>query len=386
MRQAMTFMVALVLLASVVSGSDPETTYQGLKERMDRIEANPDGLDEATRLQEFIDLSFEYVTFEHPEFGTYLGLPTGNDRWTDNSLEAIRRRQQDSVRALEVFRTIDREKLDAADRLDYDLLLQDLQEDVEGQRFKGEYMAVTQMHGVQQNVAQLLALMPARNKQQYEDILARLKGVPTVIDQTLVLLEKGLEQGVTPPRVTLRNVPQQVENQLVDDPITSPLLRAFKQFPDSISTEDQETMRSEAIGIFEGEIKPAFQELHDYLAETYVPAARESIAMSALPDGGAWYAYNVRQMTTTDLTPKEIHEIGLSEVARIRGEMDEVIAESGFAGSFQEFLEFLRTDPQFFYTDGEDLLTGYRDIAKRADAELPKLFGKLPRLQDNLLE
>ena len=380
MRKGMTFTLALVLLASVASATDTETTQQAFKERMDQIEANPKGLSDAELLEEFSDLTFEYVMFEHPEFGTYLGLPTGNDRWTDNSVAAHARRELDSVRAVEVLQGIDRDRLEGADRLNYDLLLQDMEEDLEGQRFKGEYMPITQMNGVQQNVAQLLAMMPARNKTQYNDILSRLSGVPTVIDQTMAWLEKGLEAGVTPPKITLRDVPQQVKNQIVEDPMSSPLLRAFTQFPESVAAAEQEALRAEAVKIYEEQIKPAFEKLHDYLIETYLPGARETIAMSAQPDGEAWYAYNVKQMTTTDLTPQEIHDIGQSEVKRIRAAMDQVIADSGFDGGFQEFLEFLRTDPQFFYTEAEALLTGYRDISKRADAELPKLFGTLPRL------
>src|SRR5215213_2799291 len=213
----------------------------------------------------------------------------------------------------------------------------------------------------------------------YENIVARLKGVPRVIDQTMALLDKGLKSGVTPPRITLRDLPAQVQNLLVDDPMKSPMLLAFQRFPDTVPSPEQERLKREAAQAFTGQVVPALQKLHDYLDKTYVPGARESIAMSALPDGQSWYAYNVKSTTTTDLTPKQIHEIGLSEVKRIRGEMDKVVASTGFKGSFAEFLVFLRTDPKFFYDKPEDLLAGYRDIAKRVDPELVKLFGKLPR-------
>ena len=386
MRQSTIVLSLSLLLANLAGATDFETMRQSFEDRMDEIEANPKGASASEKLQLFSDLTFEYVMFEHPEFGTYLGLPTGNDRWTDNSMAAHERREADSTRALEVLKSIDRNELEGVDRLNYDLLFQDMEEDMEGQKFKGEYMAITQMNGVQQNAAQLLAMMPARNKKQYEDILARLEGLPTVIDNTMAWLEKGRESRITPPKVTLRDVPQQVQNQLVDDPMTSPMLRAFTQFPDSVSAEDQEALQARAVEVFTDKVRPAFQKLHDYLTETYLPAARETIAMSDLPDGETWYAYNVKQMTTTDLSPQEIHEIGLAEVKRIRGEMDKVIAESGFEGDFHEFLEFLRTDPQFFYTEGEELLAGYRDIAKRADAELPKLFGTLPRLPYGVVE
>jgi uncharacterized protein (DUF885 family) len=127
-------------------------------------------------------------------------------------------------------------------------------------------------------------------------------------------------------------------------------------------------------------VKPAYQKLYDYLVRTYVPRSRESIGMSELPNGQAWYAYNVRVQTTTNRTPREIHEIGLREVKRIRGEMDSLIAATGFKGSFADFVKFLRTDPQFYFTDSASLVRAYRDIAKRIDPELVKMFGRLPRL------
>ena len=127
-------------------------------------------------------------------------------------------------------------------------------------------------------------------------------------------------------------------------------------------------------------VAPAFQRLHDYIASTYLPACRENIAATSLPNGTAAYAYHVRWQTTTNLTPRQIHEIGLGEVKRIRAEMDKVIASSGFHGSFHEFTEFLRTDPRFYYEQPDDLVNGYRIIAKRIDPGLAHLFGKLPRL------
>ena len=167
---------------------------------------------------------------------------------------------------------------------------------------------------------------------------------------------------------------------IVDEPLKSPMLKAFDKFPDSVSEEDRERLVSEATRIYTEEIKPVLAELHAFLVDEYVPGCRDSIAASVLPDGEAWYAYNVKQRTTTDLTPQEIHQIGVSEVARIRGLMDGIIDEVGFEGSFSEFTEFLRTDPQFFFTEAEDLLAAYRDIAKRADIKLVEQFGHLPRL------
>ena len=222
--------------------------------------------------------------------------------------------------------------------------------------------------------------MPGSNVKDYENVIARLRGFPTVVDQTIALLDRGLKEGITPPRVTLRDVPGQVESLLVADPLKSPMLKTFQKFPDTIPAADRERLKREASQAFSERVEPALRKLHGYLVNTYLPAARESIAMGDLPNGKAWYAYEARVYTTTDLTPEQIHQIGLAEVKRIRGEMDGLIAATGFKGSFADFCRFLRTDPRFFYDKPEDLLTGYRDIAKRIDPELIRLFGKLPRL------
>jgi uncharacterized protein (DUF885 family) len=185
--------------------------------------------------------------------------------------------------------------------------------------------------------------------------------------------------GITPPKITLRDVPLQIRNQLVDDPAKSPLLGAFARMPDAVDALQQENLRTRAHAAYSEGIAPAYERLLAFMEDEYIPAAREGIALSELPDGEAWYAFNVKQRTTLDLTPREIHEIGLSEVARIRSEMDKVIKSTGFEGSFNDFLHFLRTDPQFYHTTKEGLLQEYRDIAKRADPELMKVFGHLPR-------
>ncbi len=167
--------------------------------------------------------------------------------------------------------------------------------------------------------------------------------------------------------------------QIPDDPMKSPLLRSFTQMPNTIPNEEQARLTAEAKQAYAEQVKPAFQRLHDFLEQTYLPKARKSIAATDLPDGQAWYAYRVRQMTTTNLTPKEIHEIGLGEVKRIRVEMEMVKNETGFKGTMQEFFMYLRTDPKFYFTDKNELLKSYRDIAKRIDPELIKLFKTLPR-------
>ncbi|HEY9420629.1 MAG TPA: DUF885 domain-containing protein [Thermoanaerobaculia bacterium] len=335
---------------------------------------------ESERVQKLYDMLWDFNIQASPEFATYLGIPGLNHKWSDSSFESIEFGRQVSRKILGAMESIDRAKLKPAEQVNYDLALRRVRQGLEGEKFHGEYLAINQLGGVQQNVPQLLSIMPANNVKDYENIIARMRGLPTVIDQTVALLQKGLEEGVTPPRVTLRDIPGQVQSLLVDDPMKSPMLRAFEKFPETVAAAERERLTREAVQAFNQQVAPAFRKLHDFLASTYVPAARDSIAMSDLPNGKAWYAFNAKSSTTTDLTPEQIHQIGLAEVARIRKQMDELIASTGFKGSFEDFLKFLRTDPRFYYDKPEDLLAGYRDISKRIDPGLVKLFGTLPRL------
>jgi uncharacterized protein (DUF885 family) len=375
------FLLSIVCFLAATAAS--AAIAPDLVEYAHRIEQFPDTQgqeSESVRLQKLFDLTWELTMHAAPEYATALGYPGLNDRWSDRSFEAIEFGRALIAKNLKALDSIDRSKLTPAEQVNYDLAHRRLEQGIEGRRFHREYMQVNQVGGPQQEIPQLLSFMPTHTVKDYENIITRLRGIPKVIDQTIALLNKGLEEGITPPRITLRDVPAQVGILLVDDPMKSPMLTAFQKFPDSISAGEQARLKNDGITAFDDAVKPAFRKLQSYLANTYLPASRESIAMSDLPDGKAWYAFNVRATTTTNLTPEEIHQIGLSEVKRIRREMDELIASTGFKGSFEEFTQFLRTDPRFFYDKPEDLLTGYRDIAKRIDPGLVKLFGKLPRL------
>jgi uncharacterized protein (DUF885 family) len=336
--------------------------------------------EDAERLHALFKLDWEHTMRESPEFASMVGYPGQNDRWSDISLEAIERRKKELQAPMLVIESIDRSKLSALDQLNYDLFRKNQANAVEGARFKQEYMQITQMSGVQQEVARVMELSPHTTTKDYQDMIARLNTVPILIDQTITLLNKGIEAGITPARITLRDVPQQISNQMAEDPGKNAILKPFAGFPADISKAEQEQFRKEAQSALKEKVLPAFRKLHDFFVKTYLPHSRESIGMSELPDGNDWYVYNVRTTTTTMLTPQQIHELGLSEVKRIRAEMDTLIPQTGFKGKFEDFSKFLRTDKRFYYTDAENLVEAYRNIAKRADPELAHLFGKLPRL------
>ena len=344
------------------------------------------GQTDEERLKRYYELSYNRVMLEFPEFATYLGDPRGQDRLGDQSESSIERRLQAERDSLAFLESIDRAALPEGERVNYDLLLERTRRDVRGQRFPTQYLQMNQMDGPQQDAAALLAMMPNAKAEQLENQIARMEAMPSYIDQSIALMRKGLEAGVTPPKKTLRDVPQQIRSQLVDDASQSPLLKGFVDIPDTVDPLQAETLRARAEEVYRKQVVPAYERLLEFTENEYLPGARESIAAKDLPDGDAWYRHNVAVRTTTDLTPQQIHEIGLAEVARIRAEMDEVIESTGFEGSFEEFLHFLRTDPQFYHTNAEDLLREYRDICKRADPELTKLFGALPRTPYGVIE
>ena len=329
---------------------------------------------------------------DYPEMATAVGFPGQNRRWTDESpagFDARVRHLRESLAALQHFQ---RESLPPSEQLNFDLYHELLETAVAGLPFGDDpmpfrgvipanrWMPVNQMAGIQQGAAETLATMHREKPSDYEDILARLEALSAAVDQTIGNLQEGLKRGYTPPKITMRDVPKQITDLIPADPLKSPLLEPFTEFPPSFPAAERGRVIDRAKQIYAVGIVPAFQKLNSYLTATYIPSCRENIAASALPDGPAAYAFHVRWQTTTPLTPEQIHEIGLAEVKRIRAEMDKVIQSAGFQGNFHAFTEFLRTDPRFYYTQPDDLVDGYRIIAKKIDPELAHEFGKLPRL------
>ncbi|MSU32715.1 MAG: DUF885 domain-containing protein [Pedosphaera sp.] len=336
--------------------------------------------DETSRFRRFLDLHWSYLMEESPEAATYTGFKGLNGRWSDLSSEAIARRKGELKRPRTFVQTLASGRLSEEDRLWLELFDWGLRRDEEGQRFPAELMPLTQMNGVQQDIAQSLSIMPGGTVTDFDDMVLRLKTAEGLVRETLGLLREGLKRGITMPRITLRDVPQQVLNQMPEDPSKSPLYRRFIDIPETIPEGERARLRASALADITYKVYPAYRELHRFLVTEYVPGARESIACSDLPEGVAWYAHAVRRSTTTEMTPQEIHAIGQGEVKRIRAEMDAILLKTGFKGTLPEFLIFLRSDKRFFFDTAVGLLAGYRDISKRIDGELPRLFGRLPRL------
>jgi uncharacterized protein (DUF885 family) len=349
--------------------------------------------DEATRkFRVYLEEDWKRWMVEYPELATAAGFPGQNRRWSDDSPAGIEDRKKHLHESATTLKEFSRDSLTRAEQLNFDLYSDLLSTAEEGLQYGDDplpfrnvvphnnWMPISQMGGVQQGAAETISTTPNRSVADYEDILARLEALPTYVEQQQALLQEGLMRGYTPPKLMLRDVPKQIADLIPADALASPLLEPFKNFPVEIPEHDRARLTSRAKEIYGTRLVPAFQKLHDYIVSSYLPACRESIAATALPKGAEAYAFHVRWQTTTNLTPQQIHEIGLSEVKRIRAEMDKVIASTNFKGSFHEFTEFLRNDPRFYFDKPDDLVNGYRIIAKKIDPELAHLFGKLPRL------
>jgi uncharacterized protein (DUF885 family) len=354
--------------------------------------------DSASRaLRDFFAEDWQRWLTDYPELATSFGFPGRNDRWTDDSEEGIVARKQHLASSTASLTAFDPKRLSPRDRTNYDLYRELLAEAREGLAFGLDPLPfhlgmphsllapLNQMEGIHLTASEIFEIQPRERLDDYEDLLARLHRLPVAVEQNRALLERGRQQGVTPHGVAVRGAPDQVRGLIPDDPLASPLLRAFTEFPHRIEDQDRNRLLAEARATYTDRVVPAFEDLHRYLVSTYLPACRNTAGVSALPDGEALYRYLVRWQTTTPRTPKEIHEIGLAEVRRLRTAIDTLIAGTGYSGSYAEFLRFLRTDARFFYPDADALVDGYRVIAKRADPGLARLFGTLPRLPYGVL-
>src|SRR6266568_2092065 len=238
-------------------------TSQGTQFEQDCAQLRAKKGEDGQRLHALFKLDWEHTMQESPEFATIVGYPGQNDRWSDVSLEAIDRRKKELQAPMQVIQSIDRAKLSAADQLNYDLFRKNQQDAIEGTRFKQEYMQITQMGGVQQEVARVIELSPRARLKDYQDMLSRLKAVPNLIDQTITLLNKGLEAGITPPRITLRDVPQQISNQMIDEQDKSAMLKPFIECPLEIPKAQQEPLRKQAQTVLKDQVVPSFRKLYD---------------------------------------------------------------------------------------------------------------------------
>lgn len=342
-------------------------------------------------LHELFEQHHHWTNTISPEDALRRGEPTQADRLDDRSLEAIRRHAADNARFLEQLMAIDPATLDAVDREHHALFERHLREARESHERLGWLMAVGPIHGPQQSLPQLHERVPFGRMQDFRDYLSRLRAVPPRLEQETAILREGMRVGMVPPRVTVEMLPAQCDAILRGE--LQMLLEPLVRLPAEADPAEAESLRKDAARAVT-EALAALGRFRDFLRNDYIPACRDTIAASDLPDGAAYYAWCLKHHTTTELTADEIHAMGLSEVARLRGEMLAVIARTewftstegvaakalGDEALFAAFIAHLRTDARFYHASADALLDGYRAICKRVDGMLPTLFRTLPRL------
>lgn len=328
-------------------------------------------------LSTIIDEHWQWVLEQYPERRLEYGDRSGNNQWTDMSPQAFQRRYDDEGQFVQRLEQLEPATLTSDEQINRAMLLRQLR-DNRTEFEDGLHLIALNMRSGPQHRHSMIDYLPMDSEQDYQDWLARLSALPEQLGDYRALLQEGIARERTQAQVVMSRVPAQIQNLITDDAAESPFYRAFAEMPESFDEETRETLSSSAAAIIAEEINPALQELLSFLEQDYLPAARAP-GIGSLPGGKQVYSRLAQHFTTTDLTPDEIHEIGLQEVARIRSEMLAVIEEVKFEGDIAAFNTFLRTDPQFYYDTPEALLEGYQAVSKRLDPGLVKLFGKLPR-------
>lgn len=375
MKSIITGCLTTLFLLTACSGQNDDSAREA--------STNADPQTASTALASLVDEYFERSL----EMNSIRASSIGDHRFDDRlenffSPEYIAKSEAMEKEFLERLLTIDENALEGQDLLTYGTFRLSREMNLEGIQFPGELQPINQFGSFPNMFVQLgsgSSLHPFKTVKNYEDFLGRVDDFVEIIDQAMENMNIGMQEGIVQPRILMEKVLPQLASQLADSAEESAFYNPIKNMPEEFSDEDRERLTASYKAAIEEKIIPAYQRLSNFIGDEYLSSTRESVGLSELPNGEAWYAYMVRLRTTTDLSPAEIHQIGLDEVARIHGEMHTVMDEVGFDGDLKEFFEFLNADDQFCYDDPEQLIQGYRDMSDHISSLTPKLFNISPK-------
>ena len=360
----------LILSLTILSCSSIESTTN--------ISLETIKIDENKKFLIYLDEDWEKGLQESPLFATYIGDKRFNDKINSNSVEQYFNDVQSSKDSLKKLKEIDELKLNDANRLNYKLKEFGLQNNIKSD-FPIYYLRLNQRGGIQSFYETGNRLVYS-SAQDYYDWFKRLEQFSANIDNSLEINKEGLEKGYTQPKLITEGVIKQIDSIISADIYSNPYLKVFLNADEELlSSAQKKQLIDDAINLIENKIIPAYKNLNEFLKNEYIINSRNSIGIKDVPNGKEYYEYLARYFTTSDLTPDEIHEIGLKEIKRIRSEMDEIIKEVQWDGDFDSFLNYLRTSPRFYYDNPEDLFNAYLIMSKTIDPLLPKLFNVFPR-------
>ncbi len=338
---------------------------------------------DSERFNQWLDTNWEETLQRDPILATSLGDPRYNGRLVDDTTAAWRADNKRYLeRRLKQLKAFNPKALSDKDRLSYGILKRDIEQALQGERFPGWMLPISQTGGLPSFLALLgsgKSLQPFRTTKDYDDWIQRLAHAVPLFDGMVANLRVGMSNGVTQPRAVVDKVLPQLTALIVIDPEQSIFWGPIKDFPESVSAADRRRITAQLRALLVDKVTPAYQRLHNFVRDDYLPKARTSTAWSDLPDGKAWYAHLAQASTTTTLSPDAIHALGQREVSRILGEMEAVRREVKFDGDLKAFFKHLQDEPRYYYQKPEDLLAGYRDLQIRINGLLPKLFDIAPK-------
>ena len=324
-----------------------------------------------------LNSEWERMIADNPVYASSMGDLTNNTKWSDTSIEKIYSNHQIELQVLNQLEEFETKNFTEENQVNYLLFKKQYENSIEAHSFKKFLMPFSHRGGIQLE-HETTSIIPLRNKQNFLDWIERLSKINTLIDDAIEKARIGIDQGIVPPRFLMEKVYKQIALQVFVEPKDSPFYRVFENINNEIDSSEE--IQLKALDVIKTKVIPAYARLHTFFKEDYLPACRTSIGIKEIKNGKEYYEFLARKFTTTNLTPLKIHEIGLAEVDRIREEMEAVIKEVKWDGSFKAFLDDLRTNPKFYYDTSEDLFEAYLATSKRIDPELVKLFKVLPSM------
>ncbi len=365
-------------LATVLAACSPSTQQAGGDAASQAAQAG-----KAAQLNQLYADYWEGVLKLNPLQATFQGDNRYNDQLPDLGSAEYRRQSHDfTVEWLDKVQKIGDAGLAGQDLLSYRIFVEEQKQSLEGEKFPGWMMPVNQM-GSTVSYAVLLGsgqvAQPFKTVKDYDDWLKRAARIPVLLDTEIANMREGMKAGVVQPRVLMEKVVPQFDAIITAKPEDSQFWGPIAAMPADFPAADKERLTAAFRTLIAEQLMPAIRKERDFIANEYLPATRDSVGLDALPDGKAWYAFSAKQMTTTEQTPEQIHEIGLKEVERIHGEMRKVMEQVGFKGSLQDFFAFMQHDKRFEFTSEDALLAHYRGLEKTIEANVPKLFSLTPK-------
>ena len=316
---------------------------------------------------------------ENPLYASGMGNLDKNDQWPEYSVEKIQTNYEHDLKILTQLNRLDSNAFSNDNLLNLQLFKDQYINSTELYQFKNFLLPFSHRGGIQLQ-HESAETLPLRSVKHYEDWLSRLSKIDNYIDSHINVAKAGMANNIMPPRILMKRVLDQIKSQAFSTAKDSPFNKAFIEMPSSINIEDKQRIQNEATEIIQKTVIPAYIKLYNFFNSEYLPMCRDSIGINKIPNGAKYYEALTKKFTTTQLHPDEVHQIGLDEVARIKTKMLEIVEEVKWDGSFREFLEYLRSDPQFYFDNPDDLLTEYLATAKRIDPELVNLFSYLPSI------